>query len=69
MGLVACPATGNEQVRSLYFVHLCRLTLIVVFFAGWDFNKALPSGLIAEERTPQLLEIMVGERDYKVTLS
>ncbi|KAL5569074.1 hypothetical protein UlMin_025649 [Ulmus minor] len=34
-----------------------------------DFNRALPSGLIAEERTRQLLDIAVGERDYRVALS
>ncbi|KAL5580186.1 hypothetical protein UlMin_012628 [Ulmus minor] len=34
-----------------------------------DFNRALPSGLIAEERTRQLLDIAVGERDYGVALS
>ena len=38
-------------------------------YAGWDFNKALLSGLITEERTRQLLEITVGERDYRVALS
>ena len=37
--------------------------------AGRDYNKALPSGLIAEEWTRQLLEIAVGERDYRVALS
>ncbi|KAL5580129.1 hypothetical protein UlMin_012571 [Ulmus minor] len=34
-----------------------------------DFNRALPSGLIAEERTRQLLDIAVGERNYRVSLS
>ncbi|KAL5573252.1 hypothetical protein UlMin_022849 [Ulmus minor] len=34
-----------------------------------EFNKALPSGLIAEERTRQLLEVVVAERDYRVALS
>ncbi|KAL5563464.1 hypothetical protein UlMin_033211 [Ulmus minor] len=34
-----------------------------------DSNRALPSGLIAEERTRQLLDIAVGERDYRVALS
>ncbi|KAL5573741.1 hypothetical protein UlMin_023338 [Ulmus minor] len=34
-----------------------------------DFNRALPRGLIAEERTRQLLDIVVGERDYRVALS
>ena len=37
--------------------------------SGRDYNKALPSGLIAEERTRQLLEIAVAERDYRVALS
>ena len=36
---------------------------------GWDYNKALPSGLIAEDRTRQLLEIAVAERDYRVAFS
>ncbi|KAL5573130.1 hypothetical protein UlMin_022727 [Ulmus minor] len=34
-----------------------------------EFNRALPSGLIAEERKRQLLEIVVAERDYRVALS
>ena len=37
--------------------------------AGRDYNRALPSGLIAEERTRQLLEVGVAERDYRVALS
>ena len=37
--------------------------------AGRDFNRALPSGLIDEERTRQPLEISVAERDYRVALS
>ena len=37
--------------------------------AGRDYNKALPSGLIAKEWTRELLEIAVGERDYWVALS
>ena len=36
---------------------------------GQDYNKALPSGLITEERTRQLLEIAIAERDYRVALS
>ena len=36
--------------------------------AGRDFNKALPSGLITEERTQQLLQIEVAERDNRVAL-
>ena len=36
------------------FVMQCRLTLILVICAGREFNKALPSGLIAEERTRRL---------------
>ena len=47
----------------------CRLTLILVICTGREFNKALPSGLIAEERTRQLLEVVVAERDYRVALS
>ena len=47
----------------------CRLTLILVICAGREFNKALPSGLVAEERTRQLLEVVVAERDYRVALS
>ena len=37
--------------------------------SGWDFNKALPSKLIAEKRTRQLLEIVPAEHDYRVALS
>ena len=47
----------------------CRLTLILVICAGREFNKVLPSGLIAEERTRQLLEIFVAERNYRVAIS
>ena len=36
---------------------------------GRDFNRVLPSGLITEERTRQLMDIAVGERDYRVALS
>ena len=35
---------------------------------GCEYNKALPSILIAEERTRLLLEIPYGKRDYKVAL-
>ena len=37
--------------------------------AGQDFNRALSSGLIAEERTRLLLEIVPAKHDYKVVLS
>ena len=69
MGLMACLATGNLQVRSFIIVIQCRLILILVICAGRDFNKALSSGLIAEERTRHLLGIVVAERDYRVALS
>ena len=59
MGLVACPATENLEVRSFVILMQCRLTLILVICAGREFNRALPSGLIAEERTRQLLEVVV----------
>ena len=36
--------------------------------AGRDFNRALPSGLIAEEWIQQLLGITIAECDYKVAL-
>ena len=36
---------------------------------GQDYNKALPSGLIVEDRTRQLLEITIAERDYRIALS
>jgi len=69
MGLVACPATRNLQVRIFVIAIQCRLTLILIICAGRDFNKALPSGLITEERTRQLLGIVLAERDYRVALS
>ena len=53
----------------MYFVPPCRLTLILVICASQDFNRAFPSGLIVEEWTRQLLEIIVAKRDYRVTLS
>ena len=37
--------------------------------AGRDFNKALPSGPIAEERTRLLLEVDAVERNYRIALS
>ena len=36
---------------------------------GRDFNKALPSGLIVEEQTRQLLQIESAELDYRVAFS
>ena len=39
-----------------------------IVYAGQDFNRALPSGLIAEEQNRKLLEIAVAERDYRVAL-
>ena len=65
---MARPATRNLQVRSFVIVMQCRLTLILFICAGRDFNKALPSGLIAEELTRQLLGIVVAECDYRVAL-
>ena len=32
--------------------------------ADRDFNRAVPSGLVAEERTRQLWEIPLGEHNY-----
>ena len=69
MGLVACPATGNLQVRSFVIVMQCRLTLILVIFSGRDFNKALPSRLIVEEWIRRLLGIVLVEHNYRVALS
>ena len=37
--------------------------------AGCEYNKALPSGQIAEKRTRLLLEIHAVKCDYKVALS
>ena len=37
--------------------------------ADRDFNKPLPTGLIAEERTRLLLEVDTAEHDYRVALS
>ena len=51
MGLVARPTTGEQHVRDL--VNCCLMLTDTNFFvcAGRDYNKALPSGLIAEEQT------------------
>ena len=59
---------GNKYVKKSS--SSCMLTDLMYFIcAGRDFNRALPSGLITEERTQQLLSIAVGERDYRVALS
>ena len=36
---------------------------------NYEYNKAVPSGLIVEEHTRLLLEIPLGEHDYRVALS
>ena len=69
MGLVARPTTGEPHVRVLVYYCLMSTDTNVFVCAGRDYNKALPSGLIAEERTRQLLEVGVAERDYRVALS
>ena len=69
MGLVACPTTGKQQVRNFcVFSSIMSTDTNLAICAGRDFNKALPSGLIAEEQTRQLLEIVPAERDYRVAL-
>ena len=37
--------------------------------ADREYNKVVPSGHIVQEHTRLLLEIPLGERDYKVALS
>ena len=69
VGLAACPTTRRQQVRICIFSSIMSIDTNLTICAGWDFNKALPSGLIAEERTRQLLEIVPAERDYRVALS
>ena len=69
MGLVACPATRKQQVRICIFSSIMLNDTNLTICTGRDFNKALLSGLIAEERTRQLLEIVPAERDYRVALS
>ena len=69
MGLVTCLATGDQYVRKLSLSSLISTNTNLFVCAGRDYNKALPSGLIAEKRTWHLLEITVAERDYKVPLS
>ena len=67
--LVACLATGEQHVRKLSLSSLMSTDTNLFVCAGQDYNKALSSGLIAEERTRQLLEIAVAEHDYRVALS
>ena len=38
-------------------------------YAYSDFNRVMPSRLVAEESTRQLLEISLGEHDYIVVMS
>ena len=59
----------STSKKFFVFVMQCRLTLILAICAGREFNTVLPSGLIAKERTQQLLEIVIAERDYRVALS
>ena len=58
-------ATSKKNCLSSFTSTSTNLSIC----AGWDFNKALSSGLITEERTRQLLESVCAERDYKVALS
>ena len=69
MGLVACLTIGKQQVRNILFKFLYVADTNHYVCAGGDFNKALPSGLIAEDQTRKLLEIAIAERDYRITLS
>ena len=69
-GSAGVPGHWKSTSKEFFVVVVqCRLTLILVICAGREFNKALPSGLIAEERTRRLLEIVVAERDYRIALS
>ena len=64
-----CLATGKQQVRIFCLSSFTSTDTNVYVCAGRDYNKALPSGLIADDRTRQLLEITIAERDYRVALS
>ena len=69
MDLVVCPSTGKQQVSNI-LLSSCMLTDTNLYVCvGRDYNKALPSGLIALDWTRQLLEIDVAEHDFRVALS
>ena len=67
--LVVCLAIGKQQVRKFCLSSFTSTDTNLYVCASRDYNKALPRGLIAEDRTQQLLEIAIAERDYRVTLS
>ena len=57
------------QVRQLVLSSLMLTDTNLFVCADCDFNKALSSGLVAEEHTQLLLEIPLGKSDYRVVLS
>ena len=69
MDLVSHLTIGKQQVINILLSSRMLTDTNLYVCAGWDFNKALSSGLIAEDRTRQLLEIAIAERDYRVAFS
>ena len=68
-GLETHPTTGRLQIRQLVLSSLMSIDTNIFFCADRDFNRAMLSGLVVEKRTRLLLEIPMGERDYRVVLS
>ena len=66
---MVCLAIRKQQVREFCLSSFMSTDTNLYVCASRNFNRALPSGLIAEERTWQLLEIEAAEHDYRVALS
>ena len=56
----------SKSVFSLSSSYLTDTNVLA--YANRDFNRAMPSGLVAEDYIWQLLEIPIGEYDYRVVL-
>ena len=69
-GLGDAPGPWKATSKSLICLSSLYLTDTNIFTcADCNFNQAVPSRLVVEERTRQLLEILIGEHDYMVVLS
>ena len=66
---MVCLANRKQQVRKFCLSSFTSTGTNPFLCVGRDYNKALPSGLIAEDQPRKLLEIAIAERDYRVALS
>ena len=68
MGTSLLIERSRDNVLFAFVCSYCGLNLLVLFYADLQYNKAVPSGLIVEERMRGILEIPVGEWDWRVVL-